>query len=175
MEPGPDRRFLKGLIQLTAAVHHAEMGNGAGASGLAESARAYLDGLGPAHRGVALEPVRSYLDALAADPSEWAPPVRLEIDGVAVTVEDLKPAALAVAADAVAETAGGDDAALVADAARYAREDLTDGPTSPLIGLLVEYVRGESRATVRARLRAHVQRRRGRERDVDGLFDVDPD
>jgi len=181
IEEGPDRRLLHGLIQLTAAVHHAETGNAAGATGLAESARGYLDGLGATHRGVGLGPVRSYLDALAADPAEWSPPVRLEVDGTAPTVEGLELTALAVAAGAVAEGAdgavaeGADGAekGLIADAVRYAREDLADRPTSPLVGLLVGYVRGERRPTVRARLDERVRRRRRRERDVDGLFDAD--
>ena len=170
LDPGADHRLLQGLIQLTAAVHHARNGNAAGATGLAGSARDYLDGLGESHRGVALGPVRAYLRDLATDPDGWEPPVDLRIDGEAVTVEDLRIDALGVAAGAVAEAFGDEEEALVADAARYARSDLDGSPTSPLIGLLVAYVRGEERPTVRARLQGHVERRRGRERDVEGLF-----
>lgn len=170
LDPGPDRRLLQGLIQTTAAVHHAREGNAAGATGLAGSAREYFDGLGERYRGVALAPVRAYLRRLEADPGAWDPPVDLVIDGETVVVEELEIGALGVAAGAVAEAAGEEEESLVADAVRYAREDLDGGQTSRFVGLLVAYVRGGERPTVRARLRSHVERRRARERDVEGLF-----
>jgi hypothetical protein len=40
-----DERFLHGLIQFTAAVHHGRHGNWAGLQGLAESGAGYLEGL----------------------------------------------------------------------------------------------------------------------------------
>jgi len=168
LDDGPDADLLQGLIQLTAAVHHAERGNRSGASGLAESAREYLAGLDGRH-GVAVAPLSAYLADLAADPDDWHPPVRLDVGGETVTVEDLDIDALAVAAAVVAEEYG--DRALVDRAVEYAREALAAGPSSPFVGLLVEYVRGGERAVVRRRIGERVERRERRERDVEGLFD----
>jgi hypothetical protein len=179
LEDGPDRDLLQGLIQLSVAVHHARHHNWSGARGLARSARRYLDGLegddGPGRRGVAVAPVRAYLATLAADPEviERRLPVRLLVDGEPVAAEDLRLDALAVAADVVAEEYG--DEALIERAVRYAREDVAEGGTSPLVDLLVAYVRDGAPAAVRQRLDDRVRRRRSRERDVEGLFDGDED
>jgi hypothetical protein len=97
--------------------------------------------------------------------------------------------AIARAAVAAAEAADGMDPAIVEDAVRYAREERGTGQ-SRYRSLLVdvagadgadEPVRSESAAgaptttdrqrAAYARLRDHVERRRGRESDVDGLFD----
>ncbi|ELZ94766.1 hypothetical protein C440_06817 [Haloferax mucosum ATCC BAA-1512] len=65
-----DERFLHGLIQFTAAVHHVRDDNDAGAVGLARSAREYLSGLDDDYRGVNLDAVRSYLAHLEAAAGE---------------------------------------------------------------------------------------------------------
>jgi predicted metal-dependent hydrolase len=170
-----DERFLHGLIQYTAAVHHAVEGNEEGAVGLAESAAEYLDGLGPTHREVALEPVREALSALAEDPTPLsgdAEPPRLEHDCEAPTYEDLGFEATMVAAEVLAEESGYDPAP-VERATRYAREDLSLGyDDSEFVSLLFDFVREpQDRGVIHDRLSGHVAKRARRESDVDGLFD----
>jgi hypothetical protein len=94
-----DERFLHGLIQFTAAAHHASNGQREGALGLAESALAYFDGLGTTYRAVDLEPVRTYLEELpsASDVETVSvPPLR-------VAEEVLRPDDLAGEATRIAE------------------------------------------------------------------------
>jgi len=170
-----DERFLHGLIQYTAAVHHAVEGNEEGAVGLAESAAEYLDGLGATYRGVALAPVREALAALAADPTPLAgdaEPPRLEHDGETPTYEDLDFEATMVAAEVLAAESGYDPAP-VERATRYAREDLSLGyDDSEFVSLLFDFVREpENRGVIHDRLSGHVAKRARRENDVDGLFD----
>jgi predicted metal-dependent hydrolase len=94
-----DEEFLHGLIQFTAAAHHAANDRRDGAVGLAESALAYLDGLGATYRGVDLEPVRAYLDELLEASTVGAvtvPPLQVddevldldEIDGEAAVIAE---------------------------------------------------------------------------------------
>ncbi len=169
-----DERFLHGLIQCTAAVHHARHHNWSGATGLAESAGAYLDGLDGGYRGVNLDAVRSYLATLVADPEviERARPVPLTYEGERLRPPDLDFEATAVAATILAEEQGYDEEA-VGHAATYARSDLADGQAeSPFVTLLFDFVRDpESRGIIAQRLGEHVDRRRHREADVEGLFD----
>jgi len=170
----PDERFLHGLIQFTAAVYHARNRNWSGATGLADSAGDYLAGLDAAYRGVALDSVRSYLATLAADPEvvERGPPLALTHEGESLRPADLDFAATAVAADVLAEEHGYDEGT-VERAAAYARADLDDGQAeSPFVTLLFDFVRDPaSRDIVAQRLGEHVDRRRHREEDVQGLFD----
>ncbi|MFC7131744.1 MULTISPECIES: DUF309 domain-containing protein [Salinibaculum] len=169
-----DERFLHGLIQFTAAVFHARNGNWSGATGLATSAREYLAGLDDDYRGVDVAAVRSYLGDLAADPEciERRPPLALAHEGDRLALTDLDFESTAVAADVLAEEHGYDEA-VVADAVEYARADLDDGKTeSPFVTFLFDFVRDpESRGIVAQRLAEHVERRRSREEDVEGLFD----
>jgi len=167
---GPDERLLHGLIQFTAAVHHARTDNPSGARGLAESAGEYLADLPATYRGVALDPVRAFLDRLAADPDAGADPPPLAHRGERPGPADLdRPAAL-LAAAAVAEEYDRFAGGVVEDAARYARAEAgTAG--ARFTALLFDFVAdGERRALVYDRLRRHVERRRAEERDVDGLF-----
>jgi len=170
LESGPDERLLHGLIQCTAAVHHARTGNPSGATGLAESAGDYLADLPASYRGVALDPVRAFLDRLADDPAAGDDPPALSYRG-----ERLRPAALdrpaaLVAAEAVAAEDDRFDGTVVDDAARYARAEADTG-RARFTALLFDFVAdGERRALVYDRLRGHVERRRTEERDVDGLF-----
>ncbi|WP_440771914.1 DUF309 domain-containing protein [Natronorubrum sp. DTA28] len=168
-----DERLLHGLIQFTAAVHHARGRNWEGAVGLAESARTYLDGLPADYRDVALTPVRSFLEALAADPEllERRRPIRLEHDGSVPTLANLEFEPTAVAATVLAEELGYDEAP-VEQARTYARRDLEAGDDgSRFITLLFDFVReDEHRGIVYQRLTDHVDRRAARETDVEGLF-----
>ncbi len=165
-----DERLLHALIQFTAAVHHHEQGSD-GAPGLAESALVYLGPLPEEYRDLSLAPVRGWLarvadsDTAASRPS----PPSLRHEGVAVGLADLRFEAAALAAPVVAEATGFDPGP-VADAAEYAREAVAADDTSPFTALLLDFVAGEERALVHRRLAAHVDRRRRRDRDVDGLF-----
>ncbi|MFB6185056.1 MAG: DUF309 domain-containing protein [Haloarculaceae archaeon] len=168
-----DERLLHGLIQYTAAVHHATNSNWSGAVGLAESAGDYLAGLPADYRGVNVAAVRSYLAALAADPEriERARPLALTVDGAALTFDDLRFEAAAIAATVLAEEYGYDET-VVERGVEYARADLDDGTaTSPFVTLVFDFLQNEQRRSViYERLAQHVQRRRSREEDVEGLF-----
>ncbi|MFB6304110.1 MAG: DUF309 domain-containing protein [Haloferacaceae archaeon] len=169
----PDERFLHGLIQFTAAVHHAERRNWSGATGLAASARGYLDGLGAVHHGVELDPVRDYLRRLGADPEtiERTPSPPLRHEGRALSLADLDAEASFEAAVALAESDDRFDEATVEAAAAYAREELAERGRGRFLALLMDFARDENRAVVYRRLTEHVERRRQRDRDVDGLFE----
>jgi predicted metal-dependent hydrolase len=170
-----DERFLHGLIQFTAAVHHAHGQNWGGTTGLARSGRDYLTALPPTHRGVNVDDVRAYLSRLAADPelAEREPPLRLRHEGVALTYDDLELPAATVVAEVVAEEAAPYDEEVVERATRYARSDLDDGAAnSPFVSLLLDFALDPAqRAMAYQRLAEHVQRRAAREADVEGLFD----
>ena len=173
-----DERFLPGLIQYTAAVHHAHHRNWGGATGVAGSAGEYLSGLPGEYRGVNVGTIREYLSALAADPEvierRRAPPLTHE--GSVVTPSDLGFDATAVAAECLAEKHG--DEELIERAVEFARKDLDGteplrGETdTPFVPLLFDYVREpENRGIIVQRLGSHVDRRAAREEDVAGLFE----
>jgi len=168
-----DERFLHGLIQFTAAVHHATARNWAGATGLADSASDYLDDLPSEYRGVDVAAVRASLAALAADPEriERAPPLELTHEGEPVTPDDLDFEACATAAAVYADD-GPFDEAVVERGIEYARDDLADGEaTSPFVTFVMDFARdGATRGIVYQRLSERVDRRQRRESDVDGLF-----
>ncbi|WP_136716584.1 DUF309 domain-containing protein [Halorientalis salina] len=169
-----DERFLHGLIQFTAAVHHATDRNWTGATGLTDSALGYLEGLGDEYRGVDLTPVRSYLALLDADPEviERRSPPPVSHEGTIVGLSDLSFEAAAVAAEVYAEARGYDET-VVERAVRYARADLDAGRgTSEFVTFVLDFARdAENRGIVFQRLAEHVDRRAQREADVDGLFD----
>lgn len=173
LHDGDDERLLHGLIQYTAAIHHARTRNWAGATGLAASAREYLSGLPASYRGVDLAPIRRTLRTLADDP-EWierARPPLLTHRGESVSPADLDTEESLVAAPILA-SAGGYDAALVERACGYAREALETGKSDPFLALCTDFVREPThRDLVYGRLSDRVSRRRSRERDVEGLFD----
>ena len=166
-----DERFLHGLIQFTAAVHHAHRRNWSGAVKLARSAGEYLAVLSPTHRGVNVGAVREFLSALATDPElvDRRRPLTLTADGDALAFGDLEFDALARAAAVLAEEHGVDEA-LIADATRFAREEQEAGRTR-FTALLYDFAAGDERATVVERLSALVERRRSKETDVEGLFE----
>ena len=168
-----DEQLLHGLIQCTAAVHHANEQNWEGAVGLATSAREYLEAVPPDYHGVNLPPIRAFLTALAADPEriERQPPVGLEHEGERPTLATLEFAPTAIAATVLADELGFDETP-VAQARTYAERDLEAGDDdSQFIALLFAFVREEAhRGIIYQRLRDHVGRRQARETDVDGLF-----
>ncbi|RQG90699.1 DUF309 domain-containing protein [Natrarchaeobius chitinivorans] len=168
-----DERLLHGLIQFTAAVYHARERNWEGAVGLAESALEYLSGLPDGYRNLELGPVRSALEVLAADPEviERRRPLSLEHEGDVPTLADLDFEPTAIAAVVLADEYGYDEAA-VEQARTYARRDLEAGADdSRFITLLFDFVREDDhRGIVFQRLADHVDRRRSREEDVEGLF-----
>ena len=164
--PAGDREdCLQGVIQATAAVYKSRAGNPDGATGLAESAVGYLDDCGR----IDAEPLSAWLDRLADDPELGAceRPPELRIDGETVTVDGLRFPAAGIAALALAAVR--DDETL-AVAVEYAEADLAAGEgTSPFVTLTLDYVRGGD-PLVAQRLKEHVERRRTRESDVEGLF-----
>jgi len=172
-----DERFLHGLIQFTAAVHHGYGGNWAGLQGLASSAGAYLDGLSSPYRGVDLDPIRSYLADLAADPEhiERTDPPRIRHEGRALDLSDLVDSgdfeAAAIAAEVLAEEYDAYEEEAIETAVEYARESVAEGESDRFVALVFDFVAGRERDLVYRRLREHVDRRRSREADVDGLFD----
>ncbi|NHN41624.1 DUF309 domain-containing protein [Halorubellus sp. JP-L1] len=179
-----DGRFLQGLVQLTAAVHHARGRNWEGCVGLAESALEYLDGVPDDYSGVDVALVRRVLETLASDPEvveRRAMPV-LEFEGERVTRERLAPDAAALAAEALAAERGL-DASVVERAAAYAREDRqrqsdddraasARNEAAKLERFLVDFATADDDyAIVYQRLADHVERRDHRASDVDGLFE----
>jgi len=168
-----DERFLHGLIQFTAVVHHASTENWSGAAGLAESAGEYLDGLPAEYRGVNVTAVRPFLARVAEAPErvDWDAPPTLTHEGVAVGYEDLDFEATRVAAEVLAE-ADDYDESVVGDAVGYARRELDDRGEGRFVGQLFAFVQEtENRPFVFAHLRNHVERERQKDDDVAGLFD----
>ena len=168
-----DERLLHGLIQFTAVVHHARDRNWSGAVGLAESASEYLADLPDDYRGIDLEPVRAFLDRMAADPEliERRAPPKLTHEGTALGYDDLDFDATAVAAAVLAGEDGYDEDAME-KAIGYAREEVDAGGSGTFTGLAFSFVRDPAkRGVIFQRLSEHVQRERGKEADVAGLFD----
>lgn len=172
LDEGDDERFLHGLIQFTAVVHHASEENWSGAQGLAESAAEYLDGLPDPYHGVALDRVRSFLAATAADPHHAAAdPPALTHDGEAIDYDALDFDATAIAARVLAE-AGRYDEEVIDDAVDRARSELDGDGGSQFVGMLFSFVRErDQRPVVYQRLRDHVELEQQRDDDVRGLFD----
>ena len=172
-----DERLLHGLIQFTAAMHHARNCNWTGLSGLVECAREYLDGLPADYRGIDLATVRAYLDALHEDPEyvERVAPPALTHEGEALALSDLDFPAAAIAAAVFAEEKPGFEEEVVEQAVEYAHADFeAEEATSQFVALVMDFARDEAnRGIVYQRLTQHVDRRASRERDVEGLFDVE--
>jgi hypothetical protein len=170
---GDDKRLFHGLIQFTAAVHHATQHNWRGTTGLAESAREYLASLPADYRGVNVGDVWEFLAALHADPEriERAPLPSLTYEDRELELDDLDFSASAVVTRVLAEE-GNYDKGLVERAVEYARADLDTGQeTSPFVTLVLDFAREENRGIIYQRLTEHTERRHARERDVDGLFE----
>jgi len=169
-----DERFLHGLIQFTAAVHHAHGRNWAGATGLAGSAREYLADIPADYRGINVGEVRSYLADLGADPEyiERAPPLALTHEGERLVPADLEFEAVAIAAEVYAEE-GSYEEDVVDRAVEYAEADLAAGDeTSQFVTFVLDFVRApDDRDIVYQRLSEHVERRAQRDADVEGLFE----
>jgi len=173
LDDGDDERFLHGLIQFTAVVHHAGNENWSGAQGLAESAGEYLANLPADYRGVNLDDVRPFLDHVAEDPDavDWDNPPRLTHEGATLGYADLDFEATAVAAEVLSE-ADGYDEAVVTDAVEYARRELDERGEGRFVGQLFAFVQeAADRPFVYAHLSNHVERERQKDDDVAGLFD----
>ena len=173
LDDGDDERFLHGLIQFTAVVHHATNENWSGAQGLAESAGEYLADLPADYRAVNLGEVRPFLARVAADPKtvDWDDPPTLTHEGEAIRYEELDFDASVVAAEVFAE-ADDYDEDVVADAVDYARRELADRGEGRFVGQLFAFVQEtENRPFVYAHLENHVERERQKDADVAGLFD----
>lgn len=172
-----DHRLLQGLIQYAAALHHARDRNWSGATGLAGSARDYLADVPDGFRGVNVVAIGRFLARLEADPErvERGQPTPITLDGRPFGRDELAddPAAAALAARAVADEDDRYDRDVVAHAVDYAREEADEGATGRRFLALVADFAGDpaARDLVYRRLASHVERRRARERDVEGLFD----
>lgn len=182
-ESGPSADLLQGLIQLAAAVHHAQEGNPEGSTGLAESAQTYLTSAHDADvsRGVNILAVRDYLARLEQDPTvvERKRPVRLTAEGKQPALDALEFPAAGLAAEALAEDT--DHETIIEHGVTYAEQDLADEVvTSPFLALILDYLRAQAdgdpdAAVVLSRLHEHVDRRERRDADVAGLFDSHED
>jgi hypothetical protein len=180
-EDPADAALFQGLVQVTAATHHAREGNTEGARGLAESATGYLDRVPAGHRGVDLAPLGPYLASLAADPTDPDPPP-LRVDGRRRGLADLEFPAVAVAAPGLAEALGLDPS-VAERAVEYARTDLEHGRSGFVDSLLafVGTARGADEgdetdgspppSLAYDRLRQRVRRRDTELSGVDGLFE----
>ncbi len=172
-EGSEDERLLHGLIQFTAAFHHAWNRNWEGCVGLADSAGDYLTGLPDDYRGIDVPRVRRILAAIAADPEvvERRSRPKLTHEGTVVRFAQLDLPAIAVAARVYAED-GPYDEDVLASAIRFAEEDRADGVEGGRFeSLLRDFVAdSENRGLVYQRLEGHVSKRESKESDVDGLF-----
>ena len=172
LSAGDDERLLHGLIQFAAATHHARTGNESGAVGTAEGAVGYLDGLGDARHGLALDPIRRWCRAIASDPSvvDRESPPTLRIDGAEIGFEDLDLEGMIAAAPALAEATGIGSESTMETAGELVRAERGTGRTR-VTELLVAYLREPAtRPQVAARIADHVDRERRKRDDVDGLF-----
>lgn len=167
-----DERFFHGLIQYTAAIHHATESNVDGATGLADSAREYLASLPGTYRAVDLVPVRHVLAALAVDPAiveRHAMPPLIHA-GSALTFALLDGAAIMTAARAIAE-ADGRWAEETIDRAVAFAESRERG--NRFETLLTDFVREPNdRGLIYRRLEGHLDREATKSADVEGLFDA---
>ncbi|WP_144927110.1 DUF309 domain-containing protein [Halorubrum salsamenti] len=172
LEGGEDERLLHGLIATAAATHHAAARNWSGAVGCAGNAEKYLDGIGPAPRGVDVEPVRDWCRRLAADPEaiERTLPPTIRIGGAAPRFGDLDLPAALLAAPALADAVAPGDEETFETAAALAREERGTGRTT-FAELLFAFLRTpDARPQVAARLADHVELVERKRRDVDDLF-----
>ncbi|MDR5672752.1 putative metal-dependent hydrolase [Halalkaliarchaeum sp. AArc-CO] len=170
-----DEKLFHGLIQLTAAIHHARNRNWSGAVGLAESGREYLDDLPNRYRGVAVGDAVAFLNALARDPEriERGPPDPISYREDVLEVTDLPFEELVPAVDALAEEYETYEGDILAEAIEVAREEQADGRAA-ITTLLFDFVAGEdpSREFVYDQLAARIRRRRRKRDDVSGLFET---
>jgi hypothetical protein len=170
-----DELLLHGLIQFTAAIHHATEENREGASGLAASARGYLDGL-EGYRGVNVGEIRDSLESVVGDPTDIEPadPPELTVEGVPPALDTAEFEVCAIAARVLAEEYGYDEE-LLDSAIEYARRDLAEGEaTSRFVTGVLDFARdSDHRGIVVRRLGEHVDRREARNADLEGLFETE--
>lgn len=169
-----DERLLRGLIGLVDAVHHARRGDGDGVRDRSATAREALSEVPSDHRGIAVAAVRDYLATLSATAADPAAVDRESLPDLAPDAPDLLAEpdldAVLLAVAPLAEAVDGVDPTVVADAARYAREERGTGRTRYAELLTAFLADPAQRAPVYARLRDRVERERAKEDDVAGLF-----
>lgn len=162
--------LFEGLAALADAVAAGRTGEWDAARTAAKRARNRLAGIdgGP----VSLPPLGRWLDAFLADPEavERGRPPAVVVDGERRLPETLPLPPAALAAEAVAET-GEHDAAVVADAARFASR-AAQPEQSNYATFLRDFVGNpDQRPIIHERLAGLVERERRKERDVSGLFE----
>lgn len=169
-----DEKLLHGLIQYTAAVHHARNRNWSGATGLAETGREYLVDLPDQYRGVAIADTVAFLEALARDPEriERGQPDPISYRGDVLKETDLEFEVLVPAIEALADEYETYEGEILAEAVEVAREEQQNG-RAVVTTLLFDFVAGEdpSREFVYGQLTARIRRRRRKRDDVSGLFE----
>ncbi|GAB3420331.1 hypothetical protein GCM10027435_22790 [Haloparvum alkalitolerans] len=168
-----DERLLRGLIGLVDAVRGARRGDADSVRAAAATARESLASVPAGHRGIAVGDLGEYLATLSAtatDPTtvEREPP-DLAPDAPDPLAEPTLDAVL-LAVEPLADVLDGVDPSVVADAARYAREERGTGRTRYAELLTAFLADPDQRAPVYARLRDRVERERAKEDDVAGLF-----
>jgi hypothetical protein len=169
-----DERLLHGLIQFTAALHHARHANWEGLAGLVDSARGYLDGLPGEYRAVDLGAVRTYLDAMHDDPEvvERRAPPPMTHEGMAVGLADLDFEEATIAADILAEEHDRYEEAILERGVDYAHDELDAAGDGRFVALVMDFVADpEHRDLVYQRLTQHVAKKDAERADVEGLFD----
>jgi hypothetical protein len=121
---------------------------------------------------VDLDPVRRALSTIAADPAviERRRPPPLRHGGRALSLDDLRFEAAAVAAPVLAAEYGHDPAP-VERAIEFAREEIAGGERTLFTTTLLEFVTADAaRPLVYRRLVSHVENRDREYADVEGLF-----
>ena len=163
----PKEQLLHGLIQYSAAVHHAVRHNHVGATGLSQSARTYLSSLPSTYGGISLSPIHHILAAIALDPMvvhRHEIPAML-VNGKAIQPQDLTADGLYVAALVIAHDEEHIATAIIDEAAQFQTQKLI----RQLLIDLITYP--ERRPTILARLEAHLDRESAKHDDVTGLFE----
>jgi predicted metal-dependent hydrolase len=82
--PGPDRRYIQGLIQAAVAVYHAGNGNARGARRLFHSGRRYMSGFESPHLGLDAAAFWAALEQALADflPDPPVPTARVRAESL---------------------------------------------------------------------------------------------
>ena len=73
----PEKTFLQGLIQITAAFHHWQRGNRKGTASLLRAALRRLDGFAASFGGIAVEPLRKEVKVWLQELEENVMPIHL--------------------------------------------------------------------------------------------------
>lgn len=169
----PDEQLLHGLIQYSAAIHHATRANHTGAIGLATSASEYLGGIAPSYRRVSLTPIRLFLAAIRVDPTivfrAQVPPILLA--GTAVQFADLSTIELRMVARIMAHERAEFNATRIEQAVAFSKHGVDSDRFDALVRDFV--CDRQHRRIVYQRLKHHVERESAKNADVTDLFSTD--